>query len=273
MDKINFKGLIKTTEDFITKRSPEILTGIGIAGMVTTTILAVKATPKALRLIEEEKMFKEKEAHEGGIFTEDDEQYAFKLTSFEIVKATWKCYIPAAITCTASIACLVGASSVNFKRNAALATAYKLSETALSEYKDAVIETIGEKKEQIVKDKMSEKKLKEEPVTKNQVILTEKGNTLCYDYHSGRYFKSDIDTIKKAVNEINSSMIRDDYASLNEFYDEIGLPHTEVGGSLGWNINDGLLEVYFSSKIADDGTPCIVMSYETQPKHGYNRYS
>lgn len=256
MDKINFKGLIKTTEDFITKRSPEILTGIGIAGMVTTTILAVKATPKALDLIAKE------EGERGEL-----------LTKPETIKLCWKCYIPATITCTASIACLVGASSVNFKRNAALATAYKLSETALSEYKDAVIETIGEKKEQIVKDKMSEKKLKEEPVTKNQVILTEKGNTLCYDYHSGRYFKSDIDTIKKAVNEINSSMIRDDYASLNEFYDEIGLPHTEVGGSLGWNINDGLLEVYFSSKIADDGTPCIVMSYETQPKHGYNRYS
>lgn len=261
MDKINFKGLIKTTEDFITKRSPEILTGIGIAGMVTTTILAVKATPKALDLIaraEDEKF---------------DNCHGECLTKPEIIKACWKCYIPAAITCAASMACLVGASSVNLKRNTALATAYKLSETALSEYKDAVIETIGEKKEQMVKDKMSEKKLKEEPVTKSEIILTEKGNTLCYDYHSGRYFKSDIDTIKKAVNEINSSMIRDDYASLNEFYDEIGLPHTEVGGSLGWNINDGLLEVYFSSKIADDGTPCIVMSYENQPKHGYNRYS
>lgn len=261
MDKINFKGLIKTTEDFITKRSPEILTGIGIAGMVTTTILAVKVTPKALDLIaraEDEKF---------------DSGHGECLTKPEIIKACWKCYIPAAITCTASIACLVGASSVNLKRNTALATAYKLSETALSEYKDAVIETIGEKKEQMVKDKMSEKKLKEEPVTKSEIILTEKGNTLCYDYHSGRYFKSDIDTIKKAVNEINSSMIRDDYASLNEFYDEIGLPHTEVGGSLGWNINDGLLEVYFSSKIANDGTPCIVMSYENQPKHGYNHYS
>lgn len=261
MDKINFKGLIKTTEDFITKRSPEILTGIGIAGMVTTTILAVKATPKALDLIaraEDEKF---------------DNGHGECLAKPEIIKACWKCYIPAAITCAASMACLVGASSVNLKRNTALATAYKLSETALSEYKDAVIETIGEKKEQMVKDKMSEKKLKEEPVTKSEIILTEKGNTLCYDYHSGRYFKSDIDTIKKAVNEINSSMIRDDYASLNEFYDEIGLPHTEVGGSLGWNINDGLLEVYFSSKIADDGTPCIVMSYENQPKHGYNRYS
>lgn len=258
MDKINFKGLIKTTEDFVTKRSPEILTGIGIAGMVTTTILAVKATPKALQLIEDA-------ANE----TAPEDEF----TKLDVFKSCWKCYIPAAITCTVSIACLVGASSVNFKRNAALATAYKLSETALSEYKDAVIETIGEKKEQMVKDKMSEKKLKEEPVTKSEIIMTEKGNTLCYDYHSGRYFKSDIDTIKKAMNEINSTMIRDDYASLNEFYDEIGLPHTRIGGDLGWNINDGLLDIYFSSKIADDGTPCIVMNYETQPKHGYNRYS
>ena len=261
MSKQNLTDLVKTIQTAVTKHSPEILTGIGIAGMVTTAILAVKATPTALNLIAEAK-------DENDNYTDGE-----PLTKIEIVKVAWKPYIPAVVTCIVSISCLIGASSVNFRRNAALATAYKLSEAALTEYKDAVIETIGEKKEQMVKDKMSEKKLKEEPVTKSEIILTEKGNTLCYDYHSGRYFKSDIDTIKKAVNEINSSMIRDDYASLNEFYDEIGLPHTEVGGSLGWNINDGLLEVYFGSKIADDGTPCIVMSYENQPKHGYNHYS
>ena len=84
-------------------------------------------------------------------------------------------------------------------------------------------------------------------------------------------------TMLESVNQMHKDHLKtakySDHKALNEFYDEIGLPHTEVGGSLGWNINDGLLEVYFSSKIADDGTPCIVMSYENQPKHSYNHYS
>lgn len=68
------------------------------------------------------------------------------LKPLEVVKAAWKPYIPAAITGSLSVACLVGASRVNFKRNAALATAYTLSEKVLKDYKDSVVETIGEKK-------------------------------------------------------------------------------------------------------------------------------
>ena len=61
------------------------------------------------------------------------------LTKTETVKACWKVYIPAMVTGTASIVCLIGASSVNAKRNAALAAAYTLSDTAFREYKEKVI--------------------------------------------------------------------------------------------------------------------------------------
>ena len=53
MNKQNVSGLVKNLRTAMEKHSPEILTGIGIAGMLTTTILAVKATPKAIRIIEE----------------------------------------------------------------------------------------------------------------------------------------------------------------------------------------------------------------------------
>lgn len=96
----------------IKKHSPEILTGIGIAGMITTTVMAVRATPKALILIEERK----------------EEIGAEKLEAMDMVKTAWACYIPAAITGTLSVACLIGASSVNARRNAALATAYATPE-------------------------------------------------------------------------------------------------------------------------------------------------
>ena len=48
--KTNVSKIMKDIKITMSKRSPEILTGLGIAGMITTTVLAVKATPKAIKL-------------------------------------------------------------------------------------------------------------------------------------------------------------------------------------------------------------------------------
>ena len=255
MGKNNATKLVKRVTTSISKRSPEILTGIGIAGMVTAGVLAVKATPKAMLLLEEA----EKEKNE-------------PLTKMEVVKTTWKPYIPAAVTAMASVTCLIGASSVNLRRNAALTAAYKLSETALTEYKDKVVETIGEEKEKVIREKVAEDKIKKQPVNNNEVIITEKGNTLCFDSISGRYFRSDMDIIKKAENELNRRMLSDMYISLNEFYDELGLDHISIGDELGWNIDDGLIKLEFSSHLASDGTPCVVVEYGIAPNYGYSKF-
>lgn len=258
----------------ISKHSPEILTGIGIAGMITTTFLAVRATPKALELIEEKKdelnnkQIEERLDKNGDL---RDYKEITKLKFPDLFKATWKCYVPAAVTSVASIACLVGASSVHIKRNAVLATAYQLSETALTEYKEKVIETIGEKKEEVIRDKVNKDRIEKNPVSKNNVIITDKGNTLCYDHMSGRYFKSDIDKINKAVNVINNRILHDFYASLNDLYSELGLYTVSLGDKLGWNSDMGLIEVEFSSQLADDGTPCLVMDFNKAPKYDYDR--
>ena len=256
MSKPNVSDFINSAKSAIVKHSPEILTGMGIAGMVTTAVLAVKATPKALDLIRDR----------------EDELEVEKLPVGEIVKTTWKCYIPAVSTCVLSAACIIGASSVHTKRNAAIAAAYKLSEKALIEYKDAVIETIGEKKELEVRDKMAEKRIEKDPVSKTEVIITDKGTSLCYDSISGRYFKSDIETIKRAENVINKQLLSDMYVSLNDFYDEIGLDFTKVGRELGWSVDEGLIEIHFSSQLADDGTPCLVVEYHTPPRYNFDRF-
>ena len=255
MGKGNISKIINEIQKAVTKHSPEILTGLGIAGMITTTVLAVKATPKALDLINDRK----------------DELETEKLPPIEAVKTAWKCYIPAAVTCATSTACLIGASSVHLKRNAALATAYKLSESAISEYKDAVIDKLGEKKEQTIRDKVAEEKMKKNPVSSSEVFITEKGNTLCYDTISGRYFKSDIDRIKRAENAINKQLLDEMYVSLNDLYDELDLDHTKLGDELGWKIDDGLVELYFSSQLADDGTPCVVMDFTRAPKYNFSK--
>ena len=173
------------------------------------------------------------------------------------------------VTGIISISCIVGASRVNAKRNAALATAYSLSETAFSDYKEQVIETIGEKKESEVQDKVAKKKLENESVVNKEVFITDKGNSLCYDSVSGRYFYSDVEAIKKAENELNKRMMSEMYLSLNEFYYALGLRSTVLGNELGWNISDGLLDIHYSSQIADDGRPCLVLEYRIAPRYDY----
>lgn len=261
MSKTNMAALFKNVKMAVAKHSPEILTGIGIAGMITTTILAVKATPKALDLIAEAE---EKKFNEG----QDDQ-----LTKIETVKVAWKPYIPAAVTGVMSAACLIGASSVNVKRNAALATAYNLTSTALAEFKEATLETVGEKKEQLIRNKVAEKRIEKEPVNPSTIIVTGTGNTRCYDTITKQRFVSDIESIKRIVNELNRRMINgEDYISLNEFYYELGMEEVNIGNELGWNVVRGLIEVDFSAQLDTDGVPCIVIDYLVMPKRGFNNF-
>ena len=259
MNKQTLSKVARDVRVSLSKHSPEILMGIGIAGMITTTVLAVKATPKAVRLLEEKK-------HE----LETD-----TLAPVEIVKTTWKCYVPAAVSGVASVACLIGSNSVNSKRNAALATAYKLSETAFSEYRDSVTDLIGEKKEKNVRDKVSEKNIKENPVTKTEIIMTGAHKTLFFDPLSHRYFYSSIEAIKRAENQLNKEIITDPFdagVSVNEFYDEIGIPRTSTGDSLGWNLRIGLIDIYTSAQKIEEGEehegePCLVINFMNPPKY------
>lgn len=270
MVKLNFSQIAKNIQSGLQKHSPEILTGIGIVGMITTTILAVRATPRALFLIEEEKRNLNREllaeAKKNG---QENCTKVSKLKPMELVRTTWVCYIPAAVTGTLSIACLIGASSVNARRNAALATAYSLSESALKEYQEKVIENIGEKKEQGIRNSIAKDKLERDPVANKEVIITGRGETLCYDTITARYFKCDIEKLRKIENELNQRLISEMYISLNEFYYEIGLRQTGVGDDLGWNIDNGLINLEFSSQLAEDGTPCLVIGYRIAPRYDF----
>lgn len=270
MQKPNLTKLYRGVKNATVKHSPEILTGIGIAGMVTTTIMAVRATPKALLLIENEKREQNRILQEEALAQHKEAiPRVDRLKPVEIIKATWKCYIPAAITGTVSVACLIGANSVNSRRNTALATAYSLSESTLRDYQKKVVETIGEKKEQTVRDAVAKERLEKNPVENREVILTTKGDTLCFDVVSGRYFKSDIDKLKKVENELNRKMRDEMYISLNDFYYEIGLEQIKLGDDLGWNIDQGYIDLRFSSQLATDDTPCLVIDYGYGPRYDF----
>lgn len=257
MGKINLGQMFGAVKAVAIRRSPEILTGLGIAGMVTTTVLAVTATPKALKVLEAKK----------------EEQQVDKLPVVETVKATWKFYIPATVTGVTSIACLVGASSVSARRNAALATAYSISQTALTEYKDKVVETIGEKKERDIRESIAKDKLEKDPVMNHDVVITKNKSLLCYDGTFGRYFYSDHDTIKRAIDTIRGDIITSGgYASLNEFYSLIGLDPIGVGDDLGWSLKHYKeLDIMTDYGSAADGQPCMIIRYTVGPEYDYWR--
>lgn len=261
MAKINFSKVFKGMKTVMSEHSPEILTGIGIAGMITTTILAVKATPEAMELLDRAKHKKVETGNESN------------LTAVETVKAAWKPYVPAVIIGVAATACLIGSTTVSVKRNAALATAYQLSTTALSEYKEKVIETIGEKKERVIHDEMAKDKVEQNPVKPAEVIITGSGKTLCLDATSGRYFQSDRNRIDKEINKLNQRMTggMEMCISLNEFYDAIGLPQLPMGESLGWRADKGLIDVHYGAVLTTEDEPCMVIEHLVPPEYGFNK--
>lgn len=248
---MQFSSIMKTVKTNLTKRSPEILIGIGIAGMTAATVLAVKATPRAIDLIQQR----------------EDELECTGLSTTETIKTIWKCYAPAAITWGISIGCIIGASKVNIRRNAALATAYTLSETAFRDYKSKVIEAIGEKKEQEIKDAVDHDKVNKNPKKEREVIVTSKGETLCYDHFSDRYFTSSAEAIRKVENKLERRLLSEGYVSLNDLYVELGLnPLPDIGYDIGWNIDRGFADFSFSSQLTENDQPCLVLNFLLKPK-------
>ena len=188
------------------------------------------------------------------------------LPTGEIVKTTWKCYIPAAVTGVCSAACIIGASSISARRNAALVTAYTISETALKEYKDKAVEVVGPKKEQAIRDAVAKEQLEQAGVPERKFIPTGRGETPCFDPLTNTCFKSDIETLRRAENTLNKRMRDEVKVTVNEFMQEIGLEpcDSSIGETMGWDIDKGYIELDFSSQLVD-GVPYLVLGHRVPP--------
>jgi len=252
-------------KNFINKHESEILTSLSIITSVTAVGTAIHETPKALKLIEEAK-------ENGDICELEDKTFKNRLKyAKDICKVTWKVYVPTVGIEALAIGSMVTTNVQNKKKTMAYATAFELADISFKEYKNKVKEVIGEKKEKEINDKISEDILKSNPIGDKEVIITGDGNTLCYDTFEGRYFRSDIECIKKAINDLNRQVLDEMYVSLNDFYYSIGLRSNEVGDELGWNVDMGRIDISLSAQIADTGEPCICISYDVKPKYEYDR--
>ena len=197
---MNLRNIARKTGAKIVQKSPAILTGIGCAGVISTVIFAVRATPKAQLVVD-----RLKEEHDGD-----------PIPKGELIKNVAPIYIPTGLMVCVTISCIIGANRISSKRNAVLASLYSASELALKEYQEKVIERIGEKKEQEVRDSLAADHLAKYPIRDNEVIITGKGQSLCFDTLSGRYFLSDYEQVRRVENTINRQIISDMWATLNE---------------------------------------------------------
>ena len=262
MNKIDIPGLINQAKVLFKRKSPEILTGLGIAGMTMSVILAIKATPGAIERIEEQK---KKEHHRN-------------LTTTQTIKTAGSCYIPTVITWAVSTGCLIGASVVNERRNAALMAAYSLAETNLKDLTAKTRELLSEKKAEEIFEAADQAKMERNPmpIQDGDDESIERGNgerliRICDPF--GRYFYSNRAIIDRAVNKLNRQMstMFEPYVSLNEFLREIeAQPLEDVGDKIGWNLNRGLIEIRYSSKWINDQTVRGCIAFEVPPEYGYD---
>lgn len=263
----------KNANRMISKNSPTILTAMGVGGLIGTVIMAVKATPKAITILDDEMYHRYELEGSDQEFSEwlgyNERDKVLKIKTFdklEVTKLCWKEYVPTVIMGSLSIACIVGANSVNLKKNAALAGLYSVATNNLKEYQDKVVEVMGDKKHKKIQDEVAKQKIKDNPVAKNEILFTGKGEVLCLDAYTGRYFKHDIEAIRRAENMINKQLLTESSVTLNDFYYEIGLPNVRLGDEVGWNIDSidaGMINIRLSAQLTPDDVPCMVVDFDT----------
>lgn len=243
----------------ISNNSPAILTALAVTGTITTAILTAKATLKAADIIQHEQT-------KLGYDLPYDEFDAKKK-----VLLVWKLYIPPAASTALTIVCIIAAQSIGSRRTAALAATYAISEKAFDEYKGKIVEKFGKTKEQAARDEIAQERVNNNPPNgANTTIVVGGKDVLCFDKYTGRYFNSDMETLKQAQNRLNHQVLNDYYASLSDFYSFIGLAPTSFSDDVGWN-SDKMMELEFSTVMSDDGRPCIAVGFAVVPIRNFSR--
>lgn len=243
---------------FASDNSPAILTAVGVVGTLTTAYLTGKAAFKAAQILDD---------RETEIIRDDDKP----LSSQEKVYLTWKLFVPPAVAAGMTIACIIGANRIDARRASALVAAYAISERAIDDYKQKVVEKFGKGKEQSVRDEVAQDYVTKNPPKPEMMAWQENGKTqLCCDLFTGRYFFGDVETIRRSENDINYQILKSDYASLSDFYHRVGLDSTSMSDDFGWN-TEHPLEIRISSALTPLGNSCVTFEFTVIPIRGYAR--
>lgn len=241
--------LLSCTKSFCNRNASTILTCIGGVGVVVTSVMAVKATPKALTLLEKAK-----------------EEKGEELTKLETVRVAGPVYIPSVITGVSTIACIFGANTLNKKKQAALMSAYALVDNSYKGYKAKVKELYGEEVNTEVVEEITKDEYEENDIS------VEDNKLLFFDNFSMRYFESTMEDVILAEYNLNRQIAINSGAYLNEFYDFLNIPQVDYGQELGWS-QSILSSMYWAEwldfdhhkVVMDDGLECYIITMRQEP--------
>ena len=247
------KEIVKNVGSFLTKHRRLIATGGAIIGFGVTMISAVIDSRKADLTIAELK--------EGG--KEPDKKELAKI----YVESYWK----TAVLFSFSVAMVACNSYFDAKEITGLASAYALTEKKLIDFKEATTAIVGEKKTDEIEKEVTKKNLSKAVASNNTIINTGNGTTLFFDDWSGRLFYSDIEKVRRAVNDLNQDMFDDGYVSADDLYWRLGLPQSGMGTHMGWCMDASKkFNVSFGSMLTENDEPCVTIHFSEPPYYNFD---
>lgn len=249
-------NLLRHTKLFVSRNGSTILTCMGGVGLVATAVLTATATPKAMKRVENARKEKGEE-----------------LTKMETVVAAAPAYIPPVFTGLATLGCMFGVNMLSKRQQASLVSAYALLDNSYKEFKKKARELYGEDATQKIQAEIAKDKYEESDIQPTD------GMKLFYDDFSGRLFESTIEKVQEAEYNINRDLSMRGYATLNEFYDYLGLVPIDGGDELGWSA--GMNFDYYWQEWIDfghhkttmgDDLECIMITMFSEPTLGWEEY-
>lgn len=236
------------------KHSPEMLIVAGVVGVVTSAVMACKATTKIDTILEESKE-KIDTIHEcvenpemADKYTEEDSKKDLALVYVQTGVKLAKLYGPSLILGAASVGCILASHGIIHKRNAALAAAYTAVDNSFKDYRSRVIERFGKDLDRELKYNIKTEEVEEivvdedgkETVVKKTVEVAHPGysaySIVFDDGNTG--WDADPELTKfflvQQQNYANDRLKARGHLFLNEVYDMLGAPRTKAGAQVGW---------------------------------------
>lgn len=222
---------------YLRRNSSTILTCVGAVGVVLTAVTAAKAIPKATKFLEKAK-----------------EEKGEDLTKLETIVAVGPAYIPPIAIGASTIACIFGANVLNKRQQAAITSAYALVDSSYKKYQSKLKELFGEEADTQIREAIVKEDCKDIDVwAPGCRPIDRSGEKRLFEFN-GRYFESTMESVINAEYHFNRNFSLRGDASLNEFYEFLGLSPTEEGYVLGWSCGE-LIEDYETTWIDFDHRP------------------
>ena len=243
-----------TLSKFIHRNSSTILTVLSVAGVISTVATASKDTAKAKDIITVARPRNRKDE----------------------LKATWKCYIPTAISAGTTIACIIGSHYCSIRQKEALASAYSLSQLTLHKYQEKVIDRLGKNKAEALREEVYNEVAEYQAPSigfcsgTTLPIDTGHGTTLFYDIPAKTWFYSDKNYLDAQRNDMNRDVMTEMYYDWNEIRYRWGLPPLRFGGEWIFTCTD-LFEPRFEAMLMDNGQVRVNIDYDLIPMSEYKK--